>query len=100
MVPSKQPDLPDPRPLLRLSEYGWDRVRVRLGLSPRQTEVLRHLHAGLSVKAMAALMGCKTDTVRTHRRRLYSNLGVHSAIEAVTITLPAVIDEAGSNQGV
>lgn len=39
-------------------------------LSPKQTEVLKCLKAGLSVKEIASQLGVKEETVRTHIHRV------------------------------
>lgn len=39
-------------------------------LSPKQTEVLKYLRAGLSVKEIASQLSVKEDTVRTHIHRI------------------------------
>lgn len=39
-------------------------------LSPKQTEVLKCLRAGLSVKEIACHLGVKEDTIRTHIHRV------------------------------
>jgi len=52
-------------------------------LSDREVEVLRLLVAGRSYKEIAGGLGISVDTVRTHIRRIYGKLQVHSAPEAV-----------------
>jgi DNA-binding NarL/FixJ family response regulator len=54
------------------------------GLSPRELEVLRLLADGHSYKTAAAAIDLSIDTVRTHVRRIYEKLHVHSKSEAVT----------------
>lgn len=53
------------------------------GLTPRELDVLRCLARGCSYGATAKQLGIRADTVRTHVRRVYAKLGVHSAAEAV-----------------
>lgn len=52
-------------------------------LSDREVEVLRALVTGRAYKEIAAALGISVDTVRTHIRRIYGKLQVHSAPEAV-----------------
>jgi DNA-binding NarL/FixJ family response regulator len=52
-------------------------------LSTRQIEILRLLAEGHSYKATADLLGLGLDTVRTHVRKIYERLHVHSRSEAV-----------------
>ena len=52
-------------------------------LTPRQVEVLRLLEQGRSTKQIAAELHLSTETVRSHIRRLFRALGVHTRLEAV-----------------
>jgi DNA-binding NarL/FixJ family response regulator len=60
---------------------------LQLGLLQRltvqETEVMRHLLDGESTVSIARRMFLSPNTVRTYRRRIFSKLGVHSALEAV-----------------
>lgn len=53
------------------------------GLSPREQEVLRALAAGLSYKMIGGRLGISFETVRSHMKRIYGKLRVHSSTEAV-----------------
>ena len=52
-------------------------------LSVRQLEILRMLAEGHSYKACAAAMDVGLDTIRSHVRKIYERLHVHSRSEAV-----------------
>jgi PAS domain S-box-containing protein len=52
-------------------------------LTPGQVEVLRLLEQGRSPKQIAAELHLTTETVKTHIRRLFRDLGVNSRLEAV-----------------
>jgi len=52
-------------------------------LSPRETEVLRLLHAGANVPRIAAALLVTESTVKTYLSRLYDKLGVNSRAEAL-----------------
>ena len=52
-------------------------------LSARQLEILRMLAEGHSYKACAAALDVGIDTVRSHVRKIYERLHVHSRSEAV-----------------
>jgi DNA-binding NarL/FixJ family response regulator len=52
-------------------------------LSLRQMEILRMLAEGHSYKACAGALGLGLDTVRSHVRKIYERLHVHSRSEAV-----------------
>lgn len=52
-------------------------------LTPRQSEILRLLERGRSTEQIAGDLHLSQETVRNHIRRLLSNLGVHTRLEAV-----------------
>lgn len=52
-------------------------------LSPREHEVLSLIARGFSYQEVAGLQGLRLDTVRTHIKRIYTKLAVHSKNEAV-----------------
>lgn len=52
-------------------------------LSPREQEILGKLAQGLLIKEIAEGLGIGFDTVRTHIRRIYEKLQVHSRSQAV-----------------
>ncbi len=52
-------------------------------LSPREEEVLSLLANGALYKEIAGTLGISLDTVRTHLRRIYEKLHVHTRTEAV-----------------
>jgi DNA-binding NarL/FixJ family response regulator len=52
-------------------------------LTPRELEVLKLLAAGNSYKMIAGDINVGLETVRTHIRRIYEKLHVHSVTEAI-----------------
>lgn len=58
-------------------------------LSPREHEVLTLMVTGLDRREMATRLTISLDTVRTHIKNILAKLGVHSALEAVSIGLRA-----------
>jgi DNA-binding NarL/FixJ family response regulator len=58
-------------------------MQDRLALSPRETEVLRLLHDGLSVPAMALEMFISVSTAKTYVARLYEKLGAANRAQAL-----------------
>ena len=56
-------------------------------LTPREREVLDGLIGGLSRVEIGVKLNVSSYTVRTHTQNLISKLGVHSALEAVTLAL-------------
>lgn len=53
-------------------------------LSPKEKEVLSALSKGLSYKLIGAEVNISIDTVRSHIRKIYEKLHVHSQTEAVS----------------
>ena len=54
-------------------------------LSPKETEVLKHLAKGFSYKMIADEMGISYFTVNNHVKKVYEKLQVHSLGEAVAL---------------
>ncbi|MBC6462528.1 response regulator [Actinomadura sp. HBU206391] len=59
------------------------------GLTPRELEVLQSMVDGLSRNEIAARFGLSANTVRTHAQNLLAKLGLHSALEAITLAMRA-----------
>jgi DNA-binding NarL/FixJ family response regulator len=53
-------------------------------LSARESEILSHLSKGESIKMMASELLISVDTVRTHIKKIYEKLQVHTQTEAVS----------------
>ncbi len=62
-------------------------MQERLALSPRETEVLRLLHDGLSVPAIASQMFISVSTAKTYVARLYEKLGATNRAQALMAAL-------------
>ncbi len=52
-------------------------------LTSRESQVLHYLSQGMSYKLVAAELSIGIETVRTHIKRIYEKLHVHSVVEAV-----------------
>ena len=52
-------------------------------LTARESQVLHYLAQGMSYKLVAAELGIGLETVRTHIKRIYEKLHVHSVTEAI-----------------
>lgn len=72
-------------------------------LSPREQEILGWLAQGFLIKEIADRLGIGFDTVRTHIRRIYEKLQVHSRAQAVakylrpaSLTKPADVTDRQS----
>lgn len=78
-----------------LRELRADVGRVReyqdpLGvLSPRERDVLASMVEGRRGREIAEDLMISTDTVRTHTRSIFTKLGVHSRLEAVSVARSA-----------
>jgi len=57
------------------------------GLTQREKDILQSLVQGNSYKMIAAALNISIDTVRSHIRKIYDKLHVHSMNEAVAIAL-------------
>jgi DNA-binding NarL/FixJ family response regulator len=62
-------------------------MQDRLALSPRETEVLRLLHDGLSVPAIAQEMFISASTAKTYVARLYEKLDAPNRAQALMTAL-------------
>jgi DNA-binding NarL/FixJ family response regulator len=60
-------------------------AKTDYNLSPKETEVLKHLATGLSYKMIADEMGISYFTVNNHVKKIYEKLQVHSLGEAVAL---------------
>jgi DNA-binding CsgD family transcriptional regulator len=52
-------------------------------LTPRQREILDLIAAGLSTFEMARKLSISTETVRNHLRSVFTELNVHTRLEAI-----------------
>jgi DNA-binding CsgD family transcriptional regulator len=69
------------------------------GLSPREAEVFAFAGVGLSLPAIASILGLSLGTVRTHLGRAYAKAAAHSRAAATSALLdvvgPTALQEAG-----
>lgn len=64
-------------------------AHVTTGLTGRELEVVHLLLSGSSSKGIALKLGISPETVKAHRRHIYSKLSVKSHLELFTILLKA-----------
>ena len=57
--------------------------KQELDLTSRELEILDHLSQGMSYKMVAAQLHLSIDTIRSHIKKIYEKLHVHSATEAI-----------------
>jgi DNA-binding NarL/FixJ family response regulator len=62
-------------------------ARDRSPLSPRETEVLRHLHRGLTIPELARALLVSTSTAKTYVARVYEKLSVNSRGQALVAAM-------------
>ena len=63
------------------------RADGKIGLSPREREIVRLIARGLPNKAIAEILDVSLWTVATHLRRVFGKLGVSSRAEMVAKAL-------------
>ena len=78
MGTSKQPVANTPWPL---GSDEWTEALASLGLSPRQVKIVELVILGKKDKQIAASLGLKRSTIRTHLRRIFSHLEVADRME-------------------
>lgn len=64
-------------------------------LTPREREVLQCMVDGLGRAEIAERLGLSANTVRTHTQNLLAKLGLHSALEAITLAMRAGMRPSG-----
>ena len=77
-----------------------EQIREKLDkLTPREFEVMRFVVAGLLNKQIAYKLGITEDTVKIHRGRMMSKMGVASVADLVRLTQRACIEPADPDAG-
>jgi DNA-binding NarL/FixJ family response regulator len=77
----------EPETALALSRPPLDTIELEPGeeeLTPRESEVLRMMTAGLSNREIASALGISEHTVKFHITSIFGKLGTSSRTEAVT----------------
>ncbi len=65
----------------------WEAIHDRMGLSPRQQQMIEQLFRGHSDKQIATKLDIAISTVRAHLQRLYAKLNVHDRTEMVLLVM-------------
>ena len=81
---------PQPAPLAEQVEPPGNIVFERLSrmrVSTRESEVIRLMLKGHSTKSIARILGNSPETVKVHRKRIYSKLGIASQGELFSLLL-------------
>ncbi|NDA68386.1 MAG: DNA-binding response regulator [Verrucomicrobia bacterium] len=69
-------------------------------LTPREQNMLDYMSRGLSYTEIAQHEGISAETVRTHSRRIFRKLGVHSRSAAVALRWREAQAEENTRPGV
>ena len=72
------------------TDEEWARAQRDLELSPRQTEIVRHVLEGKADKQIALELSISLATVRTHLRRLFIKFGLSDRLELTILVLAAL----------
>jgi DNA-binding CsgD family transcriptional regulator len=72
---------------------------ARLGLTPKETQVLADLMAGRNAKSIARESGLSEATVRSHIRSVLAKFGVSSQLAAVVVARDLGFDPARPEPG-
>ena len=67
-----------------ITSMHQQRKKNNYNLTPRESEILTSLSKGNSYKLIASELEISMDTVRTHIKKIYEKLQVHSQTEAVS----------------
>lgn len=79
--------------LLLLEERPLESLKdrlLRMGLSPRETEILSWIAQGKTNPEIGTILGISPRTVQKHAERIYSRLGVENRHAAMTVALNAM----------
>lgn len=75
------------RKVLQMLPVAKSDEQENYNLSKRETELLQLLVNGFSYKMIGFEMNISIDTVRSHIKKIYDKLHVHSATEAVSLAI-------------
>ena len=74
-----------------LSGADWERIRGKLGLSLRESEVVQRIMWGYKLLAIANDMGLSLGTVKTYSQRVYRKLGISDQRELTFAVITAYL---------
>jgi DNA-binding NarL/FixJ family response regulator len=75
------------RKVLQMVPVAKSEEQENYNLSKRETELLQLLVNGFSYKMIGFELNISIDTVRSHIKKIYDKLHVHSATEAVSLAI-------------
>lgn len=68
-----------------LDDENWERFKRDCRLTPRESDVLLLLTAGLGYEAICERLGVGRPTLRTHLRSAYQKVGCASRVELILL---------------
>lgn len=74
---------------LPIDVESFERAVAKLALSPRQALIVDLLLRGMRDKQIAAELGSRVPTVRTHMARMFQRLGVADRVELILLIVAA-----------
>jgi FixJ family two-component response regulator len=84
----------------RQAHKELEAIECRLAaLTPRESEVLRHVIAGRLNKQIAGELGTAEKTIKVHRARVMEKMGVRSVADLVRVTEQAGVAPADTRPG-
>lgn len=72
------------------SDGEWARTEQKLGLSPRQAQIIRLVLQGNADKQIAHKLNISLATVRTHMHRLFDKFDLHDRLELTLLVLASL----------
>lgn len=72
------------------SEGQWARTQQKLGLSPRQAQIITLILHGKTDKDIAQKLDISPATVRTHMRRLFDKFELNDRLELILLVLTSL----------
>jgi DNA-binding CsgD family transcriptional regulator len=81
------------------TEWNAEPLEIRLGLTPRESEVLLWIAQGKTNGDVATILGIRPHTVRTHLEHVFAKLGVETRHAASLRALEVLGLRAGGRSG-
>ena len=66
-----------------MDERLWQTLSPMLGLSPKQTDIVKLVLSGLENEEIAAVMGNKTSTIRVHLKAIYARTDCKNRVSLI-----------------